>query len=85
MMDIESNVKRIEKIARGGLETSTEDDPENLRMDSFVIAINFVWDEDGEEHEATAVYGESRRHYAKLGILHEALGTLDEKFSDDTG
>ena len=81
MYDIESDIQRIEKIARRGMQESTEDDANNLRLDNFVIAANMAWtDEDGIEREGTAVWSEARRNYSKVGILHGALDTLNQTY-----
>jgi hypothetical protein len=71
------DVQRIMAIVRQGLAYSRVDAPDHLRIDTFVIVPMLLWtDEDGDEHEAPAVYGESRRQYIKRGVLDAALQAI---------
>jgi hypothetical protein len=82
---LEGEADRITKIARDGLAFSFEDPdaPDNLRLDTFAIVAVFAWtDEDGDEHEGSAVWSEARRHYVKTGMLHAGLDLLKEQFTD---
>ena len=72
---------RISKIAAEGLALSREEAPEDLRLDNFVIVASFAWtDEDGDDREGTAVWSEARRHYAKLGMLHNGIDSVKEAY-----
>lgn len=77
------DLERVVAIAGEGLRRSYDDEdaPDDLRLDSFVIAATFAWtDEDGEEKEGTAVWSEARRHYAKLGMLGNAIDAVKELY-----
>jgi hypothetical protein len=77
------DLERIALIASGGLSHSynDEDAPDDLRLDSFVIAATFAWtDDDGNDREGTAVWSEARKHYAKLGQLHNAIDAVKELY-----
>jgi hypothetical protein len=79
----DQDLERITKIAAGGLADSREDEdaPADLRLDTFVIVAEFIWtDEDGEEREGAAVWGESRHHYVKEGLLRHGLDTIRDAF-----
>jgi hypothetical protein len=68
--------QRFLKVIEQGLERSEDDD---VRIDSFTIVVIYRGpDEDGEEEEeSTAVWSESKAHYAKVGMLHRGLNRLD--------
>jgi hypothetical protein len=81
----ESNyeLERITKIAKEGLERDM-DGGEDLRVDSFAIVVIYsTYNDQGQEEETVAVWSDSRRHFAKVGILHQGLERLSEHFYGD--
>lgn len=83
MADRDLDLERIATIAAGQLETVREEQPE-ARLDTFVIVSIFNYDdEDGDEREGTAVAGESRRHYVKVGVLEQGLDHVREIFDEE--
>lgn len=82
----EQDLERLAKIARGGMAhaAEAEDDgfqPDDLRLDSFVIVAVYAWtDRDGEEREGCTVWSEARRHYAKSGMLSLGLDRIAEEY-----
>jgi hypothetical protein len=85
MSTADFEAQRIAKIAEEGIRRSYDDEdaPDDLRLDSFVIVATWAWtDEDGDEREGTGVWSEARRHYAKLGMLHNGIDAVKEAFGD---
>lgn len=81
MRQVDLDMERITKIARDGLAESHDEAHEDIRLDNFVIVATFAFtDDDGDEREGTAVWSEARRHYAKLGMLHQGIDTVREAY-----
>lgn len=78
------DLERIEKIAEAGLADSREDAPDDLALDSFIIVAVFTWTtNDGEEREGAAVWSETRRNWAKLGLLEVGHDRVLSSYSDE--
>ena len=84
------DVQRIMRIVRQGLAHARHEAPDQLRLDTFVIATMWVYDdENGVEREGPGVWGESKRQYVKRGVLEVALERMTwgdaEPDEDDDG
>lgn len=83
MPDRDHDLDRIVTIAEGHLASVREEQPD-ARLDTFVIVSIFNYDdEDGDEREGTAVAGESRRHYVKVGVLEQGLDHIYSIFDEE--
>lgn len=77
------DLERIEKIAEDGLADAREGTDEPV-LDSFLIVAVFTWtDEDGEEREGTSVWSETRKQWAKLGLLEVGRDRILSTYSTD--
>jgi len=75
----DADLERITRIAQGGLETSREEEDDELRLDTFAIVSVWAWkDENGDDCEGYSIWSESRRTHVQAGILVAGLHRLSE-------